>query len=141
MPDIVHVIEIDAPLDRVYEALTTSEGIRHWWTRDAHLDAREGGMGEFAFHQRQTVTRVRVEALEPPSRVVWATVDSSAPGGWDGTTISFDLGAEGQGTVLAFMHRGFREANEGYERVTKGWDHDLCSLQRYLQTGTGAPHG
>ncbi len=47
MPDIFHYIKIGAPPDRVYEALTTAQGIRNWWTRDVVLDSRVGGVGEF----------------------------------------------------------------------------------------------
>ena len=50
MPDILHRLTIHAPPERVFEALTTAEGIRNWWTRDADLDARIGGAGEFCFY-------------------------------------------------------------------------------------------
>ncbi len=46
MPDIMHLISIQSSPERVYQALTTAEGIRNWWTRDADLDSREG---EFRF--------------------------------------------------------------------------------------------
>jgi uncharacterized protein YndB with AHSA1/START domain len=37
MPDIMHLVKINASPERVYQALTTPEGIRNWWTRDADL--------------------------------------------------------------------------------------------------------
>lgn len=95
MPDIMHLVRIHAPPERVYQALTTEEGIRNWWTRDAELDARIGGTGEFRFYEGKGVTKVRVDALEKPVRVGWTTISANAPGGWDGTTINFDLRAEG----------------------------------------------
>jgi len=42
MPDIMHLIKIRVSPERVYEALTTAEGIRNWWTRDAVLDSKIG---------------------------------------------------------------------------------------------------
>jgi uncharacterized protein YndB with AHSA1/START domain len=82
MPDIMHLINIHATPTRVYEALTTDEGIRNWWTRDADLDSRIGGTGEFRFYEGKTVTKIRVDELNPSVRVGWTTVSSAAPGGW-----------------------------------------------------------
>ena len=136
---IMHLTTIHASPERVYEALTTAEGIRAWWTRDTSLDSKVGGTGEFGFYERQVLTKVRLTALDPPRHVAWQTTSSNAPGGWEGTTITFDLQAEGDNTVVSFAHRGFKEANEGYARVTTGWGFFLASLQQYLETGTGTP--
>lgn len=140
MPDIMHLFKIRAPVERVYESFTTAEGIRNWWTRDTVLDSRIGGTGEFAFHKRRLVTTVRIDELRPPLHVSWTTVSSAAPGGWDGSTIRFDLRADAADTVLVFAHRGLKYADEGYARVTTGWAYYLTSLQQYLETGHGAPH-
>jgi uncharacterized protein YndB with AHSA1/START domain len=139
MPDIMHLIKIHAPAERVYQALTTAAGIHGWWTRDADLDSGIGGTGEFRFYGGKGVTRVRIEALEPPARVRWKTIAANAPGGWEGTTIAFDLREEGEDTILSFAHRGFAEAGEGYALVNTGWAYYLVSLQQYLETGRGAP--
>ena len=139
MPDILHLLTIDAPPERVYQALTTTEGVRNWWTRDATLDSHVGGSGEFAFYDRKTVTKASIAELVPPSRVGWRIADSTLPS-WHGTSISFDLRPEGEGTVLRFAHRGFREADDNYARVTTGWGYYVASLRKYLETGTGMPH-
>jgi uncharacterized protein YndB with AHSA1/START domain len=140
VPDIMHLIRIRTSSERVYQALTTAEGIRNWWTRDADLDARIGGAGEFRFYDGKGVTKVRVDDLEPPNRVRWKTLSANAPGGWDGTTITFALRREGADTVVSFAHSGFEHANEGYALVTTGWAYYLVSLQQYLETGRGTPH-
>jgi Activator of Hsp90 ATPase homolog 1-like protein len=57
----------------------------------------------------------------------------------ESTTITFDLRAEGNHTILSFAHRGFEKGDEGYARVTTGWAYYLVSLQQYLETGTGGP--
>jgi Activator of Hsp90 ATPase homolog 1-like protein len=86
------------------------------------------------------VTRVTTDELNPPVRAIRKTVSANAPGGWEGTTITFDLRTDGDGTVLLFAHRGFKQADEGYARVTTGWGYYLVSLRQYLETGKGAPH-
>ncbi|HTZ56000.1 MAG TPA: SRPBCC domain-containing protein [Candidatus Acidoferrum sp.] len=138
MADIMHLVRIAAPPERVYEALTTTEGIRNWWTRDADLDARIDGTGTFRFHDGASVTTVTIEELEPPLHVMWKTASSFRPE-WAGTTIHFDLRAEKGGTAVAFAHRGFEQADERYAQTTTGWGVYLQSLQQYLETGKGNP--
>jgi len=139
MPGITRVTRVKATPERVFEAITTAQGISKWWTRDVQLDSAVGGVGEFAFFERKVVTKVRIDALQPPRRVAWTTLESNAPGGWRGTTIMFDLRADGGETVISFAHRGFKEANEGFERVTSGWAYYLESLKQFLETGQGTP--
>ncbi len=38
MPDVMHLVKVEKPPARVYRALTTAEGIRHWWTRPEELE-------------------------------------------------------------------------------------------------------
>ena len=35
MQDVMHLIKVQATSGRVYEAITTEDDIRQWWTRDA----------------------------------------------------------------------------------------------------------
>jgi uncharacterized protein YndB with AHSA1/START domain len=139
MPDILHYIKIEAEPERAFRAISTSEGIRSWWTRDADVDTLAGGCGEFRFYDRKSITRVRIEELMPSEHVRWHTLSANA-GGWTGTTITFELRAEGNGTILLFAHRGFAEADDWFARTTTGWAYYLVSLQQYLETGKGAPH-
>jgi uncharacterized protein YndB with AHSA1/START domain len=140
MADIMHFIKIKAAPERVYQAISTSEGIRKWWTRDADLDGAVGGTGEFRFlnYGPGFVTRVRIDELTRPTRAVWSVLESFRQE-WGGTTISFDLSADGSGTILLFAHRGFVEADDRYAQTTTGWAYYLVSLQQFLETGAGAP--
>ncbi|MGA7745622.1 MAG: SRPBCC domain-containing protein [Candidatus Aquilonibacter sp.] len=136
MADIMHLVKIAVPPERVYEALTTPEGIRNWWTRDADLDTVAGGTGTFRFHGGNDVTAVAVRELEPPLHVMWKTTSSFRPE-WKGTTIVFDLRVDAGGTVLSFAHRGFEAADERYAMTTTGWGKYLQNLKEYLETGRG----
>jgi uncharacterized protein YndB with AHSA1/START domain len=138
VPDIMHFIKNHASPERVYQELTTSEGVRNWWTRDADVDSKVGGTGEFRFRQGKSVTKVRVDELEPSVRVGWTVISSYHPE-WIGTTITFDLRAEENGAALSFAHRGFARADEVFALTTTGWGYYLISLQQYLEMGEGAP--
>lgn len=140
MADILHLIKINAPRNKAYQAISTVEGIRNWWTRDADLDAKIGGSGEFRFADSQRITKVRVEELQPSSCVVWKTLSAPIPT-WAGTTIRFELRAEDDGgTLLHFAHRGFKDTDDLFAYSATAWGYFMVSLKRYLETGKGTPH-
>jgi uncharacterized protein YndB with AHSA1/START domain len=133
---IVHLLKIEASPERVYQAVSTAEGIEHWWTRDASLEAKVGGHGEFGFYDRRFIAKVQVTELEPPSRVGWR-VDGPP---WAGTTISFDIRTDGDGVTLKFAHRGHKEADDNVARASTRWAYYLISLKSYLEKGQGTPN-
>jgi uncharacterized protein YndB with AHSA1/START domain len=57
MQDVMHLIKIHAPSERVYEAITTADGIRQWWTRDAAIEPKLGAAGEFGFNGKRFIAR------------------------------------------------------------------------------------
>lgn len=139
MPDIMHIVEIEAPPERVFEALTRVEDIRQWWTREADLDPRVDGSGELRFYDGRDVTQFQIKALERPLRLVWAITASNAPGGWGKTTITFGLERKGACTTLRFAHRGFAAESDGFALVSTGWAYYLVSLKKHVECGHGAP--
>jgi len=138
MNDIMLQFKIHSSPDRVYQAITTSAGISNWWTRDAVLDARAGGIGIFGFNEHQFIIDVRVGALEKNKRLAFDEVKSSH-GGFDGTSISFELDGDSTHTTLKFSHRGFKSA-EAMPGITTRWAYYLYSLKKYLEEGTGTPN-
>lgn len=139
MPDIMHLLRIKSAPQQTFEAVSTPEGIRRWWTSDADLARTVGGFGEFRFHGRTGVTRVAVDELVESRRLSWVVVSSFLPG-WGGTRIAFDLQPENGGTALRFRHAGFPQHDDSYALTTTGWAYYLVSLQQYLERGEGAPH-
>lgn len=139
MPNIEHSIHISAPPTLVYPALASVAGIRSWWTVDADLDQTVGGNGIFRFNYNGTVeTVVLILDLQPPEKVSWKVERSFRPE-QDGTTINFTLLPEHDGTHLLFSQTGYAKIDETFALMTKGWAYYLVSLQRYLETGKGAP--
>ena len=136
MHDVMFLIKIHASLERVYQAITTADGIRQWWTRDAAIEPKVGAAGEFGFYGGRFVAKVTVEELSPTTRVRWKVSNSA----WPGKDIEFNLKADGNDTNLLFAHRGFPHADGGYASATTRWGFYLLSLKRYLQTGKGMPN-
>lgn len=119
----------------MFEALSTADGVRSWWTGDADLDGWLGGTGEFQFYGGSKVTKVQVRELTRPERVGWEVL-SSFRSEWEGTTISFELLPDEGRTRLRFAHRGFPQPDDDYALCTTGWGIYLASLKALLEDGT-----
>ena len=130
MPDILHRVGIAAEPMRVFEALTTAEGVRNWWSEDTQGDASEGG----AFQFRQN----RLDVVHAdPSLVAWRYSGPATE--WVGTEISFRLEwREGQ-TIVLFKHAGWREPVEFMHHCSTKWATFLLSLKDYVERGEGRP--
>jgi uncharacterized protein YndB with AHSA1/START domain len=136
MADILHRLRIQTQPERVFEAISTAEGTRQWWTRDAEMDARAGGDGVFGFYNRRFQAKVKVTAMTPPSHLAWEVLNQA----WPGRIITFDLEADAVGTALNFAHRGFPEANDAYASANTRWGFYLVSLKNHIEKGEGAPN-
>lgn len=82
MFDIVHRIGIKSPATRVYEALTTLEGLARWWTDEVRGDGRIGGKIEFYFRSETGELKgkivMEVQALDAPKEVRWRCIEGPA---------------------------------------------------------------
>jgi uncharacterized protein YndB with AHSA1/START domain len=134
MVDILHQVGINAAPGKVYEALTTRDGLAGWWTSETTGDAdgviifRFGELGGFD---------MKVLDLQPARRVLWEVVDG--PAEWIGTTVEFDLRAEDQWTILNFTHAGWSEPVDFMHHCSTKWATFLLSLKCLVETGAGRP--
>lgn len=132
MPDIMHLMAIQAEPSRVFDAIATAERIRSWWTSEAELESRVGGHGEFRFYGGSKITKVEVAEMNRPSRIAWHVTDSFRPE-WHGTNISFHIEEADSGTTLRFVHQGFPHADDDYAICTTGWGIYLGRLQAAVE--------
>lgn len=135
MTDIVHNIRIGAPRSRVYEALTTIDGLAAWWTQTTDGDCATGETIAFRFGEH--VTKMRVEAQEPQGRVVWRCTESAPD--WVDTRVTFKLTDEEEGTLLRFGHRDWQQSNDFQAHCSMKWATFLLSLKAYVESGKGTP--
>jgi uncharacterized protein YndB with AHSA1/START domain len=133
--DILHRVGIKAAPAAVYEALTTRQGLSAWWTKNTGGETAVGGVIEFRFPVGGF--DMKVVELEPGRRVLWEVV--GGPEEWLGTTLSWELRAEGDYTMVLFKHRGWKEPSEFMHHCSTKWATFLMSLKSLLETGKGAP--
>jgi uncharacterized protein YndB with AHSA1/START domain len=145
MVDILHRVGAVAPLDEVYAALATPEGVAGWWTTDTTGKGEVGGELAFRFHREPSGEfvggcDVEIQELDPAGRVTWLV--TTGPDEWIGTRISFELKEEDGYTIVLFRHEGWQEPVEFMHHCSTKWATFLMSLKKLVETGTGdpAPH-
>lgn len=130
MPDILHRVGIAAEPMRVFEALTTVEGIRNWWSSDTHGDAAESGAFQFRSNRLDVVHA-------DPTLVSWRY--SGPAKEWVPTEITFRLEWRDNQTIVLFKQAGWREPVEFMHHCSTKWATFLLSLKDYVEKGEGRP--
>jgi uncharacterized protein YndB with AHSA1/START domain len=142
---VVSEIEIAAPPERVFQALTQSDQLMRWWTNDVckaelwELDARPGG--RWRCRQKSdtmsingtNVFEVEGEILEidPPRLLVytWST-------NWDSpsqstSVVRWELTPSSAGTKVKMTHSGLTpESAQGY---SDGWPGVVEMLKKFVE--------
>jgi uncharacterized protein YndB with AHSA1/START domain len=140
MVDILHRVGIKAPLDQVYRALATREGVAGWWTTGTQGEGKVGGILKTVFTADGKVLGgfdLKVLELEPGKRVLWQVVEG--PAEWVGTKIVFDLKQEDDFSIVLFKHEGWKEPVEFMSHCSTKWAIFLMSLKSLVETGQGEP--
>lgn len=130
MVDILHSVGIAAAPDKVFAALTTVEGIRGWWSSDAHGAAGEGEAFMFRTHQ--------FEVLEAKAgQIRWRYSGSAKQ--WLGTEIDFQLYWREIQTMVRFTHRDWQAPTDFMRHCSTKWATFLLSLKDHVEADAGRP--
>ncbi len=130
-------IRLRAPRERVWDAVGTVDGPRHWWTTMVSGSAEVGGQLCFGFAGLSEEMVMLVEASRRPASVTWRCVAHNRDQEWTGTQLSFELADRGPDECeVTLWHTGLPG-----EVVADGWRHFLASLAAYAEAGAGHPFG
>ncbi|GAA0544285.1 SRPBCC family protein [Chitinophaga japonensis] len=135
MAEIRHNVVIKAAPGKVYEAVTTQEGIEHWWCKQTTAKPELGFVNVFTFGK--TRNEMKVTGLSPGKRVEWECLDAIEE--WIGTRISFDLEERNGHTLLRFTHAGWRAVTDTFAECNYHWALFMKSLKSLCETGSGTP--
>lgn len=134
---IRHRLLIKAPVEKVYEAVTTQKGLAAWWTPETIAKPEVGSISRFAFGDGY-FKEMKVEELKPYSRVKWRCIKGYED--WIDTTITFDLEPHAKGAILFFHHDGWKDYSNGFDSCSFDWALFLRSLKFLCESGKGAPY-
>lgn len=130
---------LDAPIERVFDAVSTAKGLRGWWTP---LVRAARGRVVLRFEGLDEHIALRLAEVKPPSTVVWDVLEHTELDEFAGTRLSFALAARRDGrTALDFVHVGLRPELECHDMCASGWAHFLGSLAGLVERGEGEPFG
>lgn len=130
MADSLHEISIAAPIERVYAAWTTPDGLASWWTADCRLAKDVGGIHVFGFQGRDVLFHFHVDTLAPPLHVQWTGIAGpNMTDEWIGTTIDVQLIPEGAKTRVRFAHRDWRSSDGAFRACNTTWGELMYRLR------------
>lgn len=135
MPDIIHMIRIAAPADKVTALVSTGHGFTQWWAEDMETDSN--GLVRLGFFNRSTIYILRPEGASSGPDVAWRCESGDE---WSGTRIVFDLTpprtaagdlapASNSETALRFSHTGWKNATDYFVSCNTTWGELMFRLK------------
>jgi uncharacterized protein YndB with AHSA1/START domain len=136
MPDILHRVGIRGSPEEVHRALSTLDGLSHWWIVGTTGETRVGG----TIHFRPEGGGFEMLVLEsaPSLGVRWRCV--GGPEEWIGTEVNFRLDAREDQTAVIFSHSGWREPVEFMHHCSTKWAVFLLALRDWIERAEAHPH-
>lgn len=138
MPEIVHEFPVRAPAARVFEAVSTPEGLDAWWTLHSSGVPRPGAAWtlDFGPGYRWTAIVTRCDAS-----AAFALDLTDAMPDWMGTRVQFELTDDGSGSaIVRFSHAGWTDATQHFRVSSYCWAMYLRLLRRYVERGERIPY-
>jgi uncharacterized protein YndB with AHSA1/START domain len=139
-------IEIQAPPERVWRALTSAAELSAWFQVKIEGEIAAGGeVWMTSVHPDHAGQRwpVRIVELTPPRRVVWQWHSGAVDPKIDysrepRTTVTFTLEPSGRGTRVSLAETGFDEIAlerraKAHADNTQGWSEVLAWLQKHAE--------
>jgi uncharacterized protein YndB with AHSA1/START domain len=134
MFNINHQVGIKASAEKIYEALTTNQGLATWWTNDTSGAGDVGATIAFRFNGGGP--DFTVSELVPNQTVKWRH-SGNMPEAWMGTSILFELREETDQTFVRFTHANWKEQSNFMGHCSTKWAVFLLSLKDAMETGKG----
>jgi uncharacterized protein YndB with AHSA1/START domain len=132
-----HRINISAPKSRVFNALTTKNGLRGWYTPNIEGDVAQGETVVFKFSDEDPFHWHFVE-LESPTHVRWRCIQG--PGNASGTEVIFRLSDHKDGrTTVECDHDGFEESDKALRACNTLWGILMDRLRKFSETDRPQP--
>jgi uncharacterized protein YndB with AHSA1/START domain len=137
-PDrIERTVRVERPVEQVWAAITTAEGLGTWFGQSADIDLRVGGSATLRWDGGHSA-HLRIERLEPPTVFgytwgVYGLPEDDARR----TYVEFTLAPDGDGTSISVVESGFAqlgpdEHEKAFHGNTDGWRSELDELVAYL---------
>lgn len=136
-PEFVYVIYIQAPKQKVWDAITTGEHTKYFWKRFVRSEWKQGARVEFMYPDDQTKLSHDGEIIEidAPNRLVM-TFDLK-PEGFDepASRVTYELDEHETGTKFTVIHENFPPDSKVLPGISNGWPRILSNMKTYIESG------
>jgi len=130
---IVKEIEIDAPVEAVWRALSNPVELTRWFPLEASVEPGEGGKITLSWGPEWQASSA-IEVWEPNRRLRTAG---------EPVTVEWTLEARGGKTIVKITQSGFSSGadweQEFFDSTDYGWRFMLLNLRHYLERHAGQP--
>ncbi|MEU5868626.1 SRPBCC domain-containing protein [Nonomuraea sp. NPDC047529] len=139
VPDTIErEVVLRHPIERVWAALITAEGLSRWFGSVAEVDLRPGGRAYFRWEDLGQESVATITVVEPPHRFAFRWGIEGLPANHElQTLVEFTLEQVPDGTRLRLVESGFAQAADdvawsAHKANSQGWDAELVDLKTYL---------
>lgn len=132
---ILHAVLIHANPEKVFDAMTTAEGLDGWFTKGSSVDRRPGGQIIFKWvdwgpDKVNNEAKCPIIEVKIPERFVFKW--------WDDyyTTVELDFEEVEEGTKVTVREYGYQNTKEGRRRCLEcatGWGEALTLVKFYVE--------
>ena len=136
LPAIKHLLVINTPPQKIYNALTTSTGVANWWTKETIVGKQIGDTNVFKFGEKYH-NEMKIIDLIPDNRVEWECIKGDDE--WIGTKLIFELLGNDDKTTLKFIQAKWKEETDFFASCNYQWGYYMRSLKLYCESGKGTP--
>lgn len=141
MKTIHHLVDIDAPIESVWTAITRADRMARWWSTKVEApDANVGTRVTWTFAGDFNPVMEIVESIGS-ARLVWRCVGGHDP--WQDSTFRFEIAGldDGRTRLRFWQDYAVELADDYYGTYNFNWGYYLESLRLLCSTGTGKPFG
>ena len=126
-----------APVERVWAAVSTPDGLDAWWSLAA---AGEPALGADWWLDFGPGYRWRARVVEVVRHARFTLELTDADADWLGTRVTFRLAQAADGTRLLLSHAGWREGHRHFRVSAYCWALYLRLLRRWAERGEVVPY-
>jgi|SRR6266508_2947097 len=137
---IVHRVDVQADAPTLFRALTTTDGLKGFWTPGSQVEPEVGTVAVFNFAGSPVELKLRIDRLDEGKRVAWTCLGDFPY--WQGTTMTWELDdAPEGGTRVLFRHTGWPDdyPDGEFGSVNFAWGLVVGALKAYAETGEPKP--
>jgi hypothetical protein len=108
------------------EIFSCIKKVPNWWSNDFEGYSSDLNDEFIIHHPNAHFSKQKLVEVIPEKKIVWLVTESRLywlqnQDEWTNTKMIFEIGSDGDKSVLCFTHEGLIPGKECYERCTQGW--------------------